>query len=99
MTTVSTHEARQNFAKLIELAFYKNEHVQVKRNSKPIAWIVGEPFMQRLGQFAEHLVEHEPKLAHMLALTLDNDIREAIEQGSREAKAGKFIPIEDVLND
>jgi PHD/YefM family antitoxin component YafN of YafNO toxin-antitoxin module len=99
MTTVSTYEARQNFAKLIELAFYKNEQFRVKRNNKPFAWIVGEPFMQRLGQFVEYLTEHEPILADTLAIDLDDEIREAIEEGSKEVKAGKFMPIEDVLKD
>ena len=97
MTTVSTYEARQNFAKLIELAFYKNEHVRVKRNNKPIAWIVGEPFMQRLSRFVEYLIENEPALADTLAITLDDDIREAIEQGSEDIKEGNILPIEDVL--
>ena len=99
MTTISTYQARQNFAKLLELAFYKNEHFRVKRNNKAIAWIVGEPFMQRLSQFIEYLIEREPALADTLAITLDDDIREAIERGSNEVKAGNFTPIEDVLTD
>jgi hypothetical protein len=99
MTTVSTYEARQNFARLIELAFYRNAQFRVKRNNRPIAWIVGEPFMQRLSQFVDYLMEHEPILADTLAIDLDDDIREALEQGSEEVKAGKFIPIDDVLND
>ena len=55
--------------------------------------------MQRLGQFAEYLIEHKPALADTLALSLDDNIREVIEQGSREVEVGKFLPIEDILND
>ena len=99
MTTVSSYEARQNFARLIELAFYKNEYVRVKRNNKPIAWIVGEPFMQRLGQFVDYLIEHEPALADTLAISLDDEIRDAISEGSEEVKAGKHIPLANVLTD
>ncbi|MBZ0099225.1 MAG: type II toxin-antitoxin system Phd/YefM family antitoxin [Taibaiella sp.] len=99
MTTVSTYEARQNFSKLIELAFYRNEHFRVKRNNKPIAWIVGEPFMQRLGRYVEYLIENEPILADTLAIALDDDIRDAIEQGSEEVKDAQFIPLDDVVTD
>ena len=99
MSTVTTDEARKNFSKLIELAFYKNQLTRVKRNKTPMAWIVGEPFMQRLGQFVDYLIEHEPALADTLAITLDDDIREAIETGTKEVKDGKLIPIRNILDD
>ena len=97
MATLTTDEARKNFSKLIELAFYKNQLTRVKRNKKPMAWIVGDPFMQKIGQFVDYLIEHEPALADTLAITLDDDIREAIEASTKEVKdpaasCGALVP-------
>jgi hypothetical protein len=99
MTTVSAHEARQKFAELLELAFYKNAQIRIERNKKPMAWIVGEPFMKVLDSVIDHLIEHEPAIADTLAIMIDDEIRTVIEQGIQEIKAGKLIPIESILNE
>jgi antitoxin (DNA-binding transcriptional repressor) of toxin-antitoxin stability system len=99
MTTVSAHEARQKFAELIELAFYKNAQIRIERNKKPMARIVGEPFMKVLDSVIDHIIEHEPAIADTLAIMIDDEIRTVIEQGIQEIKAGKLIPIESILNE
>ena len=99
MTTVSTHQARENLAKLIELAFYKAEKIQVKRNNRPMAWIVGEPFMDAVGQVVDYLIENEPAIADTLAIMVDDKIRQTIEQGVKESRAGEYVPIETILDD
>jgi hypothetical protein len=99
MTTVSAHEARQKFAELIELAFYKNAQIRIERNKKPMAWIVGEPFMKVIDSVIDHIIEHEPAIADTLAIMLDDNIRAVIEQGTREIKEGKLIPIESILDE
>ena len=99
MTTVSTHQARKNLAQLIELAFYKAEKIQVKRNNRAMAWIVGEPFMDAVGKMVDYLIENEPALADTLAIMVDDKIRQTIEQGVKESRAGEYVPIETILDD
>lgn len=99
MTTVSTYEARRNLSGLLELAFYRNEQIRIKRNKKPMARIVGEPLMQTVEKLIDYIIEHEPALADTLAIMLDDEIREVIEQGTKDARAGKLLPIESILDD
>ena len=99
MTVVSADEARRHFATLLETAFYQNVRIHIKRNNKPMAWLVGEPYMAALDQIIAQLVEHHPALADTLAISLDDDLRHVIEQGTEEVKAGRTIPIERLLDE
>ncbi|MCZ7545100.1 MAG: type II toxin-antitoxin system Phd/YefM family antitoxin [Anaerolineae bacterium] len=99
MTTVSTHEARRNFSELLELAFYKNEQIRISRNKKPMARLVGEPFMQTVEKLIDYIIEQHPTLADTLAIELDEEIQAIIERGREEYKAGKAMPIESILED
>ena len=99
MPTVSAYEARQNFAELLELAFYKDKQFLIRRNKKPMARLVGEPFMASVSRLVDYIMEHEPTLADTLAIELDDGIRKAITRSRKEAKQGKLVPIETILND
>lgn len=92
MTTVTTDQARKNLAQLLELAFYKNELIQIKRNQRPMGWIVGEPFMDAL----EMLLRENPGLADTLEILLNEELKASIDHSVEEGKAGKAIPIEQV---
>ena len=95
MTVVTAHEARRHFAELLETAFYQNAQIRIHRNKKPMARLVGEPFMQAI----EQLIATQPNLADTLAIMVDGDLMAAIEEGTVEVKAGKTIPIETVLEE
>lgn len=99
MTSISAHEARTKFAEFVERAFYQNQKFQVKRNDKAMAWIVGEPFMIAVDQMVDYLITHEPAVADTLAIMLDDDLRQMIEQGNQEIKEGKTLPLESILDD
>lgn len=99
MVSLSTHQARQNFSELLERAFYQNAKIRIERNKKPMAWIVGNPFMEALDQVIDQLIDTNPALADSLALTLDSSIRDIIKRGHKERKARKFVPIETIFND
>ena len=99
MRSIKTREARQRIAELLELAFYKNEQFVIQRDKRPMARLVGEPYMQKLEQFLEHLIEHEPALADTLAIMLNDDVREVIEKGTEEVAAGQTVPLESILDD
>lgn len=92
MTTVTTDQARKNLAQLLELAFYKNEMIQIKRNQRAMGWIVGKPFMDAL----EMLLGENPGLADTLDIFLDEKLKASIDRSIREGKAGKAVPIEKV---
>ncbi len=97
--SIQALEARSRFGELLELAYYKGMQFRVARKDKPMAWIVGEPFMRSVSQVIDYIIEHEPVLADTLAIMLDNELMEALEQGTKEVKAGKTIPIEKALED
>jgi len=99
MTTVSAYEARRKFATLLELAYYKNAQIRIERNKKPMARLVGEPYMKAVDQIIEYLIKHKPTWADTLAIMLDDELRETIEQGTKEIKAGRTIPLESILDD
>ena len=92
-------EARSRFGELLELAFYKGKQFRIARKNKPMAWLVGEPFMEKVSRIIDHIIEHEPALADSLAITLDVGIRDVIEQGTKAKTEGKIVPIETILDD
>ena len=47
-STVQALDARQRLGELLELAYYKGEQFRIARKDKPMAWLVGEPFMAAL---------------------------------------------------
>lgn len=98
-TTVSAHEARKNFATLMELAYYKNAQIRIKRNEKPMARLVGEPLMQDMDKVIDFLIKHKPALADTLAIMLDDNLKHIIDRGTAEVKARKTIPLESILED
>ncbi len=97
MTTVTAHQARRDFAQLIELAYYKNEQIKINRNNKPMARIVGEPLMQTMDKVINFLIKHKPALADTLAIMVDDNIYNSIEQSRKEWQKGKKIPIATAL--
>ncbi len=98
MSIISAHNARQKLSELLELAYYKDERIQVRRNNKPMAWIVGEPFMDAIHHLLDHIMTHQPELADSLAISLDADIRRTIEASRQETAAGQVFPLASILD-
>ena len=94
-TIIPAIEARQNLGKLLELAYYQDQQFQISRKSKPMARLVGERFMQAI----DKLIENNPSITDTLALILNDEALETIQQSRKEYQAGKGIPVEDVLKD
>lgn len=96
--TISTDEARKNFSELVSRAYFSGKQTAITRNNQPMAWIVGEPFMQGLREFIE-LLEHEnPSLADTLAIMLSDNLRREIEQSADEAERGEVVSFESILD-
>ena len=45
LTTIQALDARRRLGELLELAYYKGEGFRIARKDKPMAWLVGDPFM------------------------------------------------------
>ena len=98
-TTISSIAIRQHLGELMEQAHYQNKQFRIMRKDKPMAWLVGEVFMQNVNTAMEYIIEHNPALADSLAITMDHEIASVIEKGNQEVKKGNFLPIESILTD
>ena len=92
-TTIQTLDARQKLGELLELVYYKGRQFRIARKDKPMAWLVGEPFMVTLGT----LLKQSPRLVETTEIVLDEELMAAIKQGTKEVNAGKTIPVEKAL--
>jgi hypothetical protein len=98
-TNIQALDARQHLGELLELAHYKNHLFRISRKNKAMGWLVGIEFMQAISGLLEHIIEHHPALADTLTLSLDDHIRAVIEEGTKEVKEGKRLPIGVILED
>jgi hypothetical protein len=78
---------------LLERVYYQSQQFQITRKDKPMARLIGEPFMQAI----DELIESDPALADTLALMLNKEALETINQGREEYQKGEAIPIEEAL--
>jgi len=99
MPTVSSNEARRDFSQLVERAYYKNEAIRVQRNKRDMAWIVGEPYMQRLQHAVKLLIEKDPAYADTLAIEMNPKLQKIIDDAMADIESGRVIPLEDVFKD
>lgn len=93
LKTLPLMDARQHLGELVELVRYTNQQFRVTRNKRPMARLVSEPFMQAL----EQLMAGDPALAETLDIMMNQDMMDAIEQGTREVAEGKLLPLEAVF--
>lgn len=95
--TVSTHDARRELSQLLERVHYTGTQIQISRNKRPMAWLVGVPFMENLVRLVNTLAETDPALADTLELMLDQDVMETLREGEDDVKHGNVVPIEQLL--
>ena len=53
MRSVSTDMARRQLSQLLEQVYYTNTQIQIKRNKRPMAWLVGAPYLEKLTQIVD----------------------------------------------
>ncbi len=94
-TTIQALDARQRLGELLELVYYKGKQFRIARKNKPMAWLVGEPFMAAI----ERVLRDNPRFAETVEILLDDEMMEAISKGDQEIKEGKLIPLNKVLNE
>ncbi|HCS78890.1 TPA: hypothetical protein DIV55_04050 [Patescibacteria group bacterium] len=98
-TDIQALEARRKFGELLERVYYQNVKFRITRKDKPMAYLVGNEYVQTVNTIIDYIIENEPALSDTLALTLNKEFQEIVKQGTKEIKAGKLIPIETILED
>ena len=95
--TISTHTARRDLAQLLERVHYTGTQIQIRRNKRPMAWLVGVAFMENIASLLETLSDKDPALVDTVELLLDADVMITLREGEADAKAGNVLPLESVL--
>lgn len=99
MDTVTTHAARRNLSQLLEQVYYRGNHIQIRRNKRPMAWLVSAPFLVQVHNLLEIMVDSNPGLADTVALLLDEDVINTIREGKEDIAAGRVRPLSSVLQE
>lgn len=90
--TISAMDARKSFGQMLEWAFYNNKTFAITRKDKPMAWLVGGEMFRSLFQ----LIQEDGALQDTLALMLNKEARDAIEQGEQEySRREGLVPLQD----
>jgi len=90
--TIQAIEARQKFGELLERVYYQDKVYQITRKDKPMGWLVGDAFMEKMGIIINYIIENEPVIADTLAVMLDDEIRSVIEEGRKESARESEYP-------
>ncbi len=93
-TGISAIQLRQQMGEVLERVHYQFQQYRITRKDKPMARLVNEEYMQTI----DRLLETDPSLADTIALMLNNEAMEIIEQGQQEVREGNLIPLIDALN-
>ncbi len=91
--TIPALDVRRQLGELLERTYYQAQQYRIIRNNKPMARLVGEPFMQAI----EQLMESDSALADTIALMLNGEVQETIKTSRDEIQVGKKIPIEEAF--
>jgi len=93
LTTVNSYQVRQNFGEFLERSFYRGNNFLIKRGKKPMAYLVGRPY---LSAFFD-LLKKDKGLADTMALMLNQKASEMIDKGLDDYKKGKTVSINKLL--
>ena len=94
-TPIQISEARGKLGALVNEAYYTGKLFQLAKGNKPMAMLIGTKEFQEMLKIIE---AHDPGLADTLAIMSNPDAQAVIEEGEKEAQAGKLIPLDDLLN-
>jgi len=89
MNTYSSEQVRCQFGELLERAYYQNQQFRVKRKHKPMARLVGEPYMRVI----DALITTNPQLQETIEVMLDKELMSTIEYSEQDLKAGELLPL------
>lgn len=79
---VSASEARKNLVELVERTQHREGVILITRHNRPMAWLVGGEMFRSLFR----LIQEDSALQDTLALMLNQEARDAIQQGESECE-------------
>ncbi len=99
INTIPALDARRQLGELLERVYYQNQQFRIMRKDKPMAWLVGDTFMEHVATAIDYIIDHDPVLADSLALSLNTELQYLLEQGTKEREEGKLVPLESILDE
>lgn len=97
MQSVNTDTARRELSQLLEQVHYTGSQIQIRRNKRPMAWLVSEPFMQWVAQLTNAIREKDPALGETFEIMLDTEFSALLEQSDADVASGRTVPIAQLL--
>ena len=91
--TIQSTDFRNQLGDVLNRVYYQGAQVRIVRKNLQMARVVPEKFMQAI----DALIEQEPGLADTLALMLNEEAKQTIQEGLAEFKTGKAVPLEEAF--
>jgi hypothetical protein len=92
LSSLSSMQLREQLGEVLERVYYRGEQFRVVRKDKLMARIVNDLFMQHL----DELIASDHALADTLALMMNDEAQDSIQEGQNEIKADKLIPFDNL---
>lgn len=96
---IRAQDARSHLGDLLNQVYYQNKQFQINRKDKPMAWLVGQNFMEMAGQAIDYIIEHKPALADTMAIMLDDEMRSVIDNNKKEMASEERLPLASILEE
>ncbi len=90
---VAMSQVRQQLTDLVERSHFKNETIQITRQDKPVAWIVGNNFIEAL----QSALADDQSLQDTLEIFLNQNEYTELTTSIEEMKQGGVVKVSDSL--
>ena len=86
-------EARKNLSTLVNEAYYEGKLFGISKDKKPMGVLIGT---KEWKEIVETIEMHDQGLADTLAITADPELQTLLQEGEKEIRSGKLIPLDEV---
>ena len=93
---IQISEARKQLGELVNEVYYTGKPIQLSKGNKPMAMLIGT---KEFAEILKIIEVHDPGLADTLAIMSNPEVQQVIAEGEREAVAGNYFPLDDVLRE
>lgn len=78
---------------------YKGRSIRIDGENKMKAYLVGEPYIDAVNQVIEYILHNEPEMADTIAISLNDEVKQILQDGHKDVENGNVLPIESILLD
>ena len=86
-------EARKNLSELVNEAHYEGKLFGISKGKKPMGVLIGA---KEWNEIIEAIETHDQGLADTLAITVDSETRNFLEESEKEIGSRKLLPLDEV---